>query len=145
MGPSWNNSRSLLQYVRRSTDPTNTAFYGSRYVLAAIDQKQLSLETRLSWTFSPTTSFKLFAQPLLASGDYFDFKEFDAPRSGDFSVYGRDKGTIIETPAYRAHRPRLSSTPMAPAGRHHAVRQPGLPFPLAARHASSAGSSSPAR
>ena len=98
VGPSWNNSRSLLQYVRRSTDPTNTAFYGSRYVLAAIDQKQLSLETRLSWTFSPTTSFELFAQPLLASGDYFDFKEFDAPRSGDFSIYGRDKGTITETP-----------------------------------------------
>jgi len=99
LGPGWNTSRSLLQYVRRFTDPTNTAFYGSRYVLASIDQKQLSLETRLSWTFSPTTSFELFAQPLLATGDYHDFKEFDAPRSGDFSIYGRDRGTVSETPA----------------------------------------------
>jgi hypothetical protein len=83
--------------VRRFADPTNTAFYGARYVLAAIDQKQLSLETRLSWTFSPTTSFELFAQPLLASGDYFDFKEYDTPRTDGFSVYGRDRGTITET------------------------------------------------
>ena len=99
VGPSWNDSKSLLQYVRRVTDNTNTAFYGSRYVLAAINQKQLAFETRLSWTFSPTTSFELFAQPLLASGDYFDFKEFDAPRSGEFSVYGRDKGEIAEVAA----------------------------------------------
>ena len=96
LGPSWNDSRSIFQYVRRVADNTNTAFYGSRYVLASINQKQLGLETRLSWTFSPTTSFELFAQPLLASGDYFDFKEFDAPRSGEFSVYGRDRGTVAE-------------------------------------------------
>jgi hypothetical protein len=88
-----------LQYVRRVPDNTSTAFYGNRYVLAAINQKQLAFETRLSWTFSPTTSFELFAQPLLASGDYFDFKEFDAPRSGEFSVYGPDKGEISEVAA----------------------------------------------
>ena len=67
-------------------------------MLAAIDQKQSSLETRLSWTFSPTTSLEFFAQPLIASGDYFDFKEFDTPRAGAFSVYGRDRGSITETP-----------------------------------------------
>ena len=80
-------------------DATNTEFYGQRYVLASIDQKQLILETRLSWTFSPTTSFELFAQPLLASGDYFDYKEYDRKRTSDVSIYGRDKGTITETPS----------------------------------------------
>jgi hypothetical protein len=98
LSPGWNTSRSILQYVRRETDATNTSFYGSRYVVASIDQKQLNLTTRLNWTFSPTMSFELFAQPLLASGDYFDFKQFDAPRQGDFSVFGRDVGTIVETP-----------------------------------------------
>lgn len=96
LGPGWNDSRSILQYVRRVPDATNTAFYGSRYVLASIDQKQVGLETRLSWTLSPTTSFELFAQPLLASGDYFDFKEYNAPRTRDVSVYGRDRGTVSE-------------------------------------------------
>lgn len=96
LNPNYNDSRSLLQYVRRFPDATATNFYGSRYVLASIDQKQLVFETRLSWTFSPTTSIELFAQPLIASGDYFDFKEFDAPRAGDFSIYGRDRGTVTE-------------------------------------------------
>jgi hypothetical protein len=99
IGPSWSDSHSLLQYVRRVADPTATDFYGSRYVLAAIDQKQLILETRLSWTFTPTTSFELYAQPLVASGDYSDFKEYDAPRTGSFSIYGRDRGTISEVAA----------------------------------------------
>jgi hypothetical protein len=98
LSPGWNNSRSILQYVRRETDPANTAFYGSRYVVASIDQKQLNLTTRVNWTFSPTMSFELFAQPLLASGDYFDFKEFNAPRQGDFRVFGRDVGTFTQTP-----------------------------------------------
>ena len=98
IGPNWNDSHSLLQYVRRVPDATATNFYGSRYVLAAIDQKQLILETRLNWTFTPTTSFELFAQPLIASGDYSAFKEFDAPRSGNFSIYGADKGTVSEIP-----------------------------------------------
>jgi hypothetical protein len=99
LNPNYSDSRSLFQYVRRFSDATATDFYGSRYVLASINQKQVILETRLNWTFSPTTSFELFAQPLIASGDYFDFKEFDAPRTGEFSVYGRDRGTVSETPA----------------------------------------------
>ena len=106
LGPNWSDSRSILQYVRRFSDATNTEFYGSRYVLASIDQKQLSLETRVSWTFSPTTSFELFMQPLLASGDYYDYKEYDRKRTSDISIYGRDKGTISET---------ASSTPGAPS------------------------------
>jgi hypothetical protein len=97
VGPSWNDSRSILQYVTAQSDPTATAFHGSRYVFASIDQRQLALETRVSVTFSPTMSFELFAQPLLASGAYRDFKEFDAPRRGAFSIYGRDRGTIDAT------------------------------------------------
>jgi hypothetical protein len=97
LSPGWNDSRSILQYVRRVADPTATGFYGSRYVVSSIDQNQVSLTTRLNWTFSPTMSFELFAQPLVASGDYFDFKQFDAPRQGDFSVFGRDVGSLTET------------------------------------------------
>ncbi|HSA58044.1 MAG TPA: DUF5916 domain-containing protein [Gemmatimonadaceae bacterium] len=97
LGPSWNDSKSLLQYVRDFDDPVQAAFYGRRYLLAGIDQKQLALEMRLNWTFSPTMSFELFAQPLLASGHYYDFKEFDAPRQDAWIVYGRDRGTVTTT------------------------------------------------
>ena len=37
--------------------------------------------TRLNWTFSPTLTLELFAQPFVATGDYRDYKEFVEPRS----------------------------------------------------------------
>jgi hypothetical protein len=95
--PSWNNSRSLLQYVRAVNDPTNTSFYGRRYVLADLRQKSLGLDTRVNWTFSPTMTLQLYAQPFISSGEYSAFKEFNAPRSSQWSIYGKDKGTITKT------------------------------------------------
>ncbi len=92
--PSWSDSRSLLQYVRAVSDPTATAFFGSRYVLADLKQKSLGLDTRVNVTFSPTMTLQLFAQPFIASGAYSKFKEFDAPRQNRWSVYGVDRGTI---------------------------------------------------
>ncbi len=94
IGPSWSASGSLFQYIRAVSDSTATTFYGSRYVVSGLDQKQLALDTRVNLTFSPTMTFELYAQPLIASGHYYDFKEFDAPRNGSFSVFGRDKGTV---------------------------------------------------
>lgn len=121
MGPSWNDSRSILQYVRRAADPTSTAFYGSRYIMASIAQKQLGLETRINWTFSPTTSFELFAQPLVASGDYYDFKEFDAPARAT----SRCSVSIVARTPRRpepAARPRRSRS--IPMGRGRQRRSP---------------------
>jgi hypothetical protein len=94
VGPSWNDSESKFQYVTTRRDPTATAMYGTRYVMSSIRQKQLVFDTRLNVTFRPTMSLELFAQPLLASGAYRDFKEFDAPRSGKYGTYGKDRGTI---------------------------------------------------
>ena len=94
MGPSWDASGALFQYVSAVRDSTATSFYGSRYVVSGLDQKQIALDTRVNLTFSPTMTFELYAQPLIASGDYHDFKEFDVPRQAGFSIYGKDKGTV---------------------------------------------------
>jgi hypothetical protein len=96
-GPNWTDSRSLLQFVTSRADPIATDFGGRRYIFSALEQKQLALETRLSVTFTPTMSLELFAQPLLASGHFREFKEFDAPRQDRFSVFGRDRGTVAST------------------------------------------------
>ncbi|MEW5915154.1 MAG: DUF5916 domain-containing protein [Gemmatimonadota bacterium] len=96
-GPSWNTSGALFQYVRAVPDSTVTAFYGSRYIMSGLKQQQLALDTRMNLTFSPTMTFELYVQPLIASGHYRDFKEFDAPRAGAFSIFGRDKGTVTPT------------------------------------------------
>lgn len=93
-GPSWSSSLGKLQYVRGLNDPTATLFNGRRYVLSDIDQRQLSLDTRINLTFSPTMTLEVYAQPFIASGHYSRFKEFDRPRREEFSVYGEDRGTI---------------------------------------------------
>ncbi len=53
--------------------------------------------TRVDWTFTPRLSLQLFLQPLISAGDFTELKEFVRPRTYDFAVYGRDKGTATAT------------------------------------------------
>ena len=79
------------------SDPTAVTFFGSRYVLSSLHQQTIGLDTRVSWTYSPTMSLELYVQPFFASAHYFAFKEYAAPRSADLRIYGRDRGTISRT------------------------------------------------
>jgi hypothetical protein len=96
-GPSFSASRDYAHYVQAIADTTSKAFFGNRYVMSSLDQRTLGLDTRLSVTFSPTMTVELYMQPFFASGNYFNFKEFVAPRSNQTAVYGRDRGTIAPT------------------------------------------------
>ena len=96
--PGYSVSRGMSQFVTRVVDPAATSTYGTRYVFATLDQRELSLETRVDWTFTPELSLQLFVQPLLASGDFFDYKQLARARSYDFEVFGRDVGTISSNP-----------------------------------------------
>lgn len=96
-GPSWNDGESNLQYLTSVSDAAATNFYGSRYVLASIRQKQLALDTRLNVTFSPRMTLELYAQPFFASGHYSRFKEFAAPRQGKVNIFGENAGTVDVT------------------------------------------------
>ena len=93
-GPNVEVGTSTRQYVETIDDPSATSFFGQRHVLASIDQRTLSLDTRIAATFTPVMTLEVYVQPFIASGRYFDFREFDAPRSSRTSVYGRDRGTI---------------------------------------------------
>jgi hypothetical protein len=95
--PNFSRTHAMAQFVTRITDPLATDTYGSRYVFATLNQRQLALETRVDWTFTPALSLQLFAQPLLAAADFHDYKEFARPRQFDFEVYGRDVGTITRS------------------------------------------------
>ncbi|HKK08575.1 MAG TPA: DUF5916 domain-containing protein, partial [Gemmatimonadota bacterium] len=94
LGPSYSHDVTTDQYVTSVADPTATDFYGRRYVFAHLDEKQLAMETRASITFTPSLSFELYVQPLIASAGFSSFEEFAAPRSEKKLVYGRDVGTI---------------------------------------------------
>src|ERR1019366_7635521 len=94
LAPTYSWTHALAQYVTVSPDPLATATYGSRYVFATLEQTQLAMVTRIDWTFTPTLSLQLFAQPLLAAGHFHDYKEFVKPRAFEFNIYGRNVGTI---------------------------------------------------
>ena len=92
--PSVNWGKATGQYVRAVTDPLATSTFGSRYVFADLQQTTISMDTRVEWTFTPTLSLQMYAQPFVATGRYENFKELERPRSYDFGVYGEDQGTI---------------------------------------------------
>ena len=92
--PAFSYNTTTNQYVTTVTDPTATAFYGHRYVFAYLLEKTLSMVTRLDWTFTPALTLQLYAQPLIVSGRYSAFHEFDAPHTLERSAYGVDRGTI---------------------------------------------------
>jgi hypothetical protein len=94
VGPSYSFSRNTQQYVLRRDDATATHFLGQRAVVANLAQHQLSMNTRLNWTFTPTLTLELFAQPFVFAGDYEDFSEFTGPRTLKKKEYGEDFGTL---------------------------------------------------
>jgi uncharacterized protein DUF5916/cellulose/xylan binding protein with CBM9 domain len=94
LGPSYSYQATRTQYVTTVTDSTATLFYGHRYVFADLVERTLSMNLRTDWTFTPDLTLQLYVQPLIASGAYTQFKEFNAPRTLERSVYGVDRGTI---------------------------------------------------
>jgi hypothetical protein len=94
LGPSYSHELNKLQYVLREEDASATHTLGQRAIFADLSQNTLSMDTRLNWTFTPTLSLQLFAQPFVFAGRYSRFKEFTGPRTTDTQVYGEDFGTI---------------------------------------------------
>ncbi|HEY0241244.1 MAG TPA: DUF5916 domain-containing protein, partial [Gemmatimonadaceae bacterium] len=92
--PNWSGGTSTGQYVRSVQDALASSTFGRRYVFADIHQTTIAMDTRVEWTFTPTVSLQMYAQPFVATGRYDDFKEFETPRTYDFATYGTDRGTI---------------------------------------------------
>jgi hypothetical protein len=97
-GPEWNENATIAQYVRSVADDTAVDTFGGRYVFGHLAQQQLTLTTRASVILTPRVSLQIFAQPLIAAGDYEDFKELALPRTFDFRSYGSDIGELLYDP-----------------------------------------------
>ena len=92
--PNFEGQRTTAQYVQASVDPLSSSTFGKRYIFAEVQQRALSVDARLDWTFSPWLSLQLFMQPFAASGRFSRFKEFTTPRRFEFAEYGVDRGTV---------------------------------------------------
>lgn len=86
LSPRYYSSRTGEQYVTATGTLPYAPTYGTRYLFADLEQRQLSLETSVDWTFSPTLSLQVYAQQLLSSGDFLRYKQLAAPKSYDFTV-----------------------------------------------------------
>jgi hypothetical protein len=96
LSPSYDHDFTSQQYVTTVTDPTvPTAFGGRRYVFGRLEQKTLSVNTRVNTTFTPNLTLELFAQPFLASGRYTSFKEFAEIKSRRMYFFGTDNGSTV--------------------------------------------------
>ncbi len=88
LGPAYENLKTTAQYVGEFEDPAAATTFGRRYLFARLNQNTLSASVRLNWIFTPRLSLELYAQPLLSSGEYRDYKELAQPRSYQFGLTG---------------------------------------------------------
>lgn len=97
LSPNYNYRTNTSQYILEQPDQTAVNTFGRRYVLSDLDQTTFSAALRLDWTFTPDISLQTYIRPFITNGDYYNYKEFTTPREFDFSIYGRDAGTINES------------------------------------------------
>ncbi|HEX5725909.1 MAG TPA: DUF5916 domain-containing protein [Longimicrobiaceae bacterium] len=96
VGPFISDDRDRDQFVRSRTDALAASTFGRRFVFANVDQTTVSMVTRVDWTFTPTLSLQVYAEPFLAVGDFWGYKELERRNSFDFLTYGEDGSTIAE-------------------------------------------------
>ena len=87
VGPGYEDIVEYAQYVTTVVNPANTDTYGADYVFATLHQKQISANIRLNWAFTPALSLQFFGQPLIAIGEYSDYKALAQPNSFAFNPY----------------------------------------------------------
>jgi hypothetical protein len=85
--PQITRGHSLAQYVQTTPDESAVATYGQRYVFSDLGQTQVSMSGRATWVMKPRMSLQVYTQPLLAVGDYWNFKSLAAPRTYDFDSF----------------------------------------------------------
>lgn len=94
LAPTIDIERQASQWVDVFDDPTATATYGQRYVFGEMDLTEVAAGIRLNWTFTPELSLQFFAQPLVSSRRFRNFKELARPNSYDFNVFGTETSTL---------------------------------------------------
>jgi hypothetical protein len=78
-----------LNYTRNHDNSqfltADTALGQLRYNFAHLDQTTVGLTWRLDYTFTPTTTLQLYAQPYISKGTYRDVRELSGtPRAPDY-------------------------------------------------------------
>ena len=84
--PEYSIQTDRGQYVTSTSAVSYAPTFGRRYLFGDLERKTFSLETRADYTFSPTLTLQVYAQPLISSGDYVRYKQLVTPATYDFQV-----------------------------------------------------------
>ncbi|MCA9739094.1 MAG: DUF5916 domain-containing protein [Gemmatimonadota bacterium] len=95
--PAFERSRQAAQYVLTTAVLPWAPTYGNRYLFADLDQRTVSMETRLNWTFTPQLTLQLFAQPLLSAADYVRYKQLAASETFAFDAFAEGTARVGTT------------------------------------------------
>ena len=115
IGPELQVSREENQWVGNFEDNNASNTYNTRYVFGRLDQKVISGNIRLNWTFTPQLSLQLFMQPLFAVGEYSNYKELAKSRSLEFLRYGENESSIEYDKANEEYTVDADGSGSAPA------------------------------
>jgi hypothetical protein len=94
LSPRYQRSYAKAFYVTQAVDPLAVATFGGRYAFAELDQSSLDVTLRVDLAMTRNMTLQLYAQPLVASGEYAGFKEFATPSSFDFVEYDGPTSSI---------------------------------------------------
>jgi hypothetical protein len=79
-----------VNYSRDINDSQWRANFGqagvdtTHYTFAKLDQKTLSLTTRINYTATPTLSVQFYGSPFISNGKYSDWRELNDPRADSY-------------------------------------------------------------
>ena len=96
LSPNFSWERNTAQYVTQTDVLAFEPTFGRRYVFSDLERRSFSLETRLNVAFSPDLTLQLYAQPLLSSGDYLNYKQLLRASSFDFDVLNEGSRSFID-------------------------------------------------
>jgi Domain of unknown function (DUF5916) len=83
LGIDYTRNRNDTQFFHNYTD----SLTGTRhFTFAHLEQKTIALTWRLDYTFTPTMSLQLYAQPFVSRGTFSDVRELAAPRAKSYDA-----------------------------------------------------------
>jgi len=85
--PRYDRTSSAAQYVTSSDALAYEPTFGTRYIFADLERRDLSMVTRVNLTFTPKLSLEVYAQPLITSGDYVTYKQLAESQTFDFEIF----------------------------------------------------------
>jgi hypothetical protein len=83
VGVNFSRNRDDRQWLGNFGDVAGDT---THHTVAHLDQKTVSLTTRINWTASPTLSLQVYAQPFVTGGDFSDWRSVRAPRAARYDA-----------------------------------------------------------